>query len=128
MFRRVLSATGRKGMELKQGTIATAMTLMPNGKSKVRPVVVVPPTHLIPTLPLIRVVGISCSYRPDDPDIIPLAWRPDGNIYTGLKRPSAISLALRDDVELSTLKPSDKWVGKAALIELLERLKGESNR
>jgi hypothetical protein len=70
----------------------------------------------------ICVVGISGSYRPEDPNVIPLAWRPDGKIYTGLKKPCAISLALRDTVPRQTLTPSNKWVGKAALIEMLDRI------
>ena len=110
-------------MEIRQGSIAWATTLLPNGKLKRRPVVIVPPTHLIRSLSKIRIVGISCSYRPDDPNIIPLAWRADGNIHTGLRKQSAISLALQDDIEPLKLDPTDGWIGKAALIELLERLK-----
>jgi hypothetical protein len=109
-------------MELKQGTIAWASVRMPNGESKRRPVVIATPTKLIPSLNQLRVVGISASFRPHDPNVIPLAYRDDGNIHTGLKKACAISLALVDDVDKASLRPSKYWVGKAALIEMLERL------
>src|SRR5882724_3914372 len=72
----------RKRMELRQGTIAWATILMPNGKRKRRPVVIATPTGSISSVSKIRVVGISHSFRSDDPDVVPLAWRQDGNIYT----------------------------------------------
>ncbi len=113
---------------MKQGTIAWAILQMPNGQSKRRPVVIATPDNLIRSDAMIRVVGISGSYRPDDPDAIPIPWRPDGNIFTGLSRPSAISLALTDEMMFSALEPTDKWIGKPALIELLERLKQVGDR
>jgi hypothetical protein len=109
-------------MELKQGSIAWGPMLLPNGKIKERPLVIATPTGQIPTSDTLRVVGISTSYRPNDPKIIPLAFRDDGNIYTRLRRPCAISLALVADIDKSSLRPSDGWVGKAALIEMLEKL------
>jgi hypothetical protein len=110
-------------MEIRQGMITWATMLLPNGKTKRRPVVIVPPTALIKTLDRIRVVGISASYRPDDPNVIPLPWRTDGNIFTGLKEPSAVTLALQDLVDKKLLVPTTCWIGKAALIEMIERLK-----
>lgn len=109
-------------MELKQGMIAWATILLPNGKRKCRPVVIATPTELIRTSARIRVIGISASFRPDDPNVIPLRWRADGNIFTGLRKPSAISTALQDDVDPKILRPSDRWIGKPALIEMLERI------
>lgn len=109
-------------MELKQGSITTAIVTMPNGKKKARPVVIVSAPDRIKSGTKVLVVGISASYRPDDPNIIPLPWRDDGNIYTGLRKPSAISLALKDLIPYEDLVPTKWWTGKAVLIELLERL------
>jgi hypothetical protein len=110
-------------MELKQGMITWATTLLPNDNRKRRPVVIVPPTALIANLEKIWIVGISTSFHPNDPDIIPLPWRTDGNICTGLKRQSAITLALQDILDKELLTPTTHWIGKAAMIEMIERLK-----
>jgi hypothetical protein len=108
---------------LKEGMISFATLPHPTGGSKRRPVVVASPGVAIATGEKILVFGISGSYRPDDPNVIPLPWRDDGNICTGFRKPSAITLALKDMVDSKILEPTKWWIGKSALIELRERVK-----
>ena len=82
------------------------------------------PDELITTSAALGVVGISSSYYPSDPDCIPLPWRADGNIHTGLRVDCAACLNLLGTVQkegfeqVGFLKQTD-----AALVELLARLK-----
>jgi hypothetical protein len=108
---------------LKEGMISFAKVHHPTGGSKRRPVVIASPDSVIAKGENILVFGISGSYRPDDPNIIPLPWRDDGNICTGFRKPSAITLALKDLVESKILEPTKWWIGKPALIELRERVR-----
>ena len=110
-------------MDLKQGTIAIAAIRPPSGPIKRRPVVIATPTELIPGRQKVLVIGISGSFRPGDPDIIPVPYRDDGNVCTGFKRPCAISFALRDEIEKGELEITRCWIGKTALLELVKRLK-----
>lgn len=97
----------------------------PRGKAKPRPALVFTPTELMPAFNDVGVVGISTSYRPDDPDCIPLPWRPDGRVPTRLTRDSAMCLNLVAFVPKSALRPIPGAflpADSAAFVELLRRL------
>jgi hypothetical protein len=91
---------------LREGMISFATIPHPTGGSKRRPVVVASPDSVIARGENILVFGISGSYRTDDPNIIPLPWRDDGNIGTGFRKPSAITLTLKDMVASEILEPT----------------------
>ena len=84
---------------VRQGTIGRAWVTPPRGPRKFRPVVVYTPDPLIDTSSTIDVVGISTSYYPQDPDCIPLPWRADGNIHTGLRSDCAACLNLLASID-----------------------------
>jgi mRNA-degrading endonuclease toxin of MazEF toxin-antitoxin module len=108
---------------LKQGMIVRARIVPPRGEAKPRPAVVCTPDALIPTESRILVVGISGSYYPDDPTIIPLPWRDDGRIMTRLRKPSAISLTLYQFVDPAELQRGPGYIPDSVLAELLAKLR-----
>ena len=111
--------------QLRQGDIVTVRVVPPRGDPKIRPALIYTPTDLIdPTRP-IDVVGISTSYRPEDPDCIPLPWRPDGNVPTRLTRDSALCLDLLASVDAAAITATGGYLPQSnpAFPELLRRLR-----
>ena len=93
------------------------------GETKRRPAVVVTPPMSIAGAATLRVVGISTSYRPEDPDVVPLGWRNDGRIHTRLRRDSAATAALGDDVPVADLELTGGHLNKSELVSLLDIVK-----
>jgi hypothetical protein len=107
---------------LKQGSIVIAPIVPDAGRIKPRPAVVLTPTNLIATEPQIEVIGVTGSYYPDDPLCFALPWTPDGRGPTRFARPSAAKLTLVQRFPRAKLWPTDGYVPRPALDELLMRL------
>jgi mRNA-degrading endonuclease toxin of MazEF toxin-antitoxin module len=95
----------------------------PRGEVKRRPAVVVTPTPLIAAATTLQIVGISTSYRPEDPDVVPLGWRSDGRTQTRLRRDSTATATLRDDVPVPDLESTGGHLSKSELLSLLDILR-----
>jgi hypothetical protein len=108
---------------LRQGMIVRACIVPPRGQAKPRPAVVCTPDALIPVQAKILVVGISGSYYPDDPTVIPLPWRDDGRIMTRLRKPSAICLKLWEFVDPAEIQRGSGYIPDSVLAELLVKLR-----
>ncbi len=88
-------------MAFKQGDIVIATVRPAQGETKRRPAVVITPPSSMATAATLRIVGISASYRPEDPDVVPLGRRADWRIHTRLRRDSAAVATLGADVAVS---------------------------
>ena len=110
-------------MALTQGDIVMATVRPLRGEVKRRPAVLVTPTPLIAGAATLKVVGISTSYRPDDPHIVPLGWRSDGRIHTRLRRDSAATAALTVDVPAADIEATGGHLSQSERIELLGLVK-----
>ena len=110
---------------LRQGDIVYVVVVPARGEPKARPALIYTPTDQIPTSATVGVVGISTSYRPDDPDSIPLPWRRDGNVPTRLTRDSAACVNLLASVDPAMVRPTGGYLPQTdpAFPELLRRLK-----
>ena len=119
----IKSDTVAKGSKLvRQGATAWAALIPPKGKKVVnRPCVIITPDELIATSEVIQVIGISHSFRPDDPDMVLLPWHADGKCSSGLIMPSAAMICWVCSVKKVDLKIQGN-IPKAHLIEILDRL------
>ncbi len=104
---------------MRQGDIVIATVRPTAGETKVRPAVVVTPDHLLTPGSTVRVAGVSTSYRPDDRTVVKLPWRPDGSVYTKLRRDSAACATLPDNAAFNDVRPTGGHVSKADLLRLV---------
>jgi hypothetical protein len=105
---------------MRQGDVAIATIRPPRGEVKVRPAVVVPADAMLVPGAVVRLAGISTSYRPDDEFVVPLPFRPDGNIYTKLRRDSAACAELADNADFADITATGGYVSKADRLRPLE--------
>ena len=110
-------------MAVTEGDIVVAAIRPPRGEVKRRPGVVVTAADLGDANATVTVVGITTSYRPDDPEVVRLGWRADGQIHTRLRRDSAAAASLTNDVAVGDLQPTGGHLSKAELKALLALLR-----
>jgi mRNA-degrading endonuclease toxin of MazEF toxin-antitoxin module len=103
--------------------IVIASVRMKTGGDKPRTAMVFTPDSIIPTATHLDLIAITSSYRPDDPDAIPLPWQPDGRGPTRLKKDSAAVADETDLVPIAEIQKTWGYVPARQLAAVLTRLK-----
>jgi mRNA-degrading endonuclease toxin of MazEF toxin-antitoxin module len=103
--------------------IVIAPVRMKAGGGKPRTAMVYTPDAAIPAATHLDLVAITGSYRPDDPDAVPLPWQHDGRGPTRLKKDSAVVADETDFVPVTEIQRTWGYVPAKQLAAVLARLK-----
>src|SRR6185437_11937822 len=102
---------------LRQGMIVRAIVRPPRGEPKNRPAVVYSPDAVLATSSTVDIVAITSSFYPDDPNLIPLPWSPQGNSVTRLQKPSCIALTFTDTISKADVAPTTGFAPRRQLAD-----------
>jgi hypothetical protein len=110
--------------QIRQGSVVIAPIVPDAGRIKPRPAVVLTPDAEIATASELAVIGVTASFREDDPQYFELPWSASGNAKTGFRKRCAAKFTLVQKFAVDLLRPTGGCLSRekfAALIDALRR-------